>query len=602
LFENELEKPIHLKQAEALERRTPINHPKRKELEMKLRNLESGYQGEKTLHYFLGLLPSKKYHIFHGLRLPVGDTHFQIDALLISSKVIIILDAKNYSGKLLIEKQQLTQEYNDSKEVYDNPIAQVNRHKLLLRNFFEKYDIPVTPIEPLVVLTRSSTEVKMAPGYTEAEKKVCRVNNLLMKLEEIEKYSRHEIFDSKIMSKMKRHLLAKHEPLINDLEKVYGIKLGETMTGVRCRNCTYIPMNYYKGTWICPKCNTVSKDAYLEAVNDYFLIIKPTMTNSELRAFLHLPSPISICLYSKAAPSPIIRHQQRTHLLPTEIPHFLKMLNMFPILKQTLKKTKIGGTWMKKLSYILSISLLLFLIPNPANAAVSNQPIHWGFKKSVNEQPAEAGAMYDQLLAKYGAVYKGNPKSKILYLTFDAGYENGYTPKILDVLKKEKVPATFFVTGHFLESQPELSKRIVKEGHIIGNHSWHHPDFTQESDAKIREELEKVKIKTKELTGQKEMNYLRPPRGIFSERTLQVAKEAGYTHVLWSLAYVDWNVNQQKGWQYSYNNIMNQVHPGCVMLLHSVSKDNADALEKAIKDLKKRGYTFKSLDYLMKHK
>ncbi|WP_462408784.1 delta-lactam-biosynthetic de-N-acetylase [Neobacillus sp. Marseille-QA0830] len=250
----------------------------------------------------------------------------------------------------------------------------------------------------------------------------------------------------------------------------------------------------------------------------------------------------------------------------------------------------------------LSIMAILLLFIPSVTYAVSNQPIHWGFKRATDEHPPEAGAAYDQLLEKYGAVYKGDPNSKTLYLTFDAGYENGQTPKILDVLKKEKVPATFFVTGHFLESQQELSKRIVKEGHIIGNHSWHHPDFTQVSDQRIREELQKIKNRTKELTGQKEMKYLRPPRGVFSERTLQIAKEEGYTQVFWSLAYVDWNINQQRGWQYAYDNIMKQIHPGSIILLHSVSKDNADALEKAIQDLKKRGYKFKSLDHLMKKK
>jgi peptidoglycan-N-acetylmuramic acid deacetylase len=249
---------------------------------------------------------------------------------------------------------------------------------------------------------------------------------------------------------------------------------------------------------------------------------------------------------------------------------------------------------MKKFLGILS--MLLLLLPNVTYASVPNKPIHWGFKKAVNEQPADAGAQYDQLLEKYGAFYKGDPNSKTLYLTFDSGYENGYTPKILEVLKKEKVPATFFVTGHFLNSQPELVKQMVKEGHIIGNHSWHHPDFTAVSDERVREELNSVKLKTKELTGQKKMKYLRPPRGVFSERTMQIAKEEGFTHVFWSLAFVDWNINQQRGWQYSYDNIMRQIHPGCVLLLHSVSKDNADALEKAIQDLKKKGYKFKSLD------
>ncbi|ETI67424.1 delta-lactam-biosynthetic de-N-acetylase [Neobacillus vireti] len=255
---------------------------------------------------------------------------------------------------------------------------------------------------------------------------------------------------------------------------------------------------------------------------------------------------------------------------------------------------------MKKFLGILS--MLLLLIPNVTYAAVPNKPIHWGFKKAVNEQPADAGAEYDQLLEKYGAFYKGDPNSKTLYLTFDSGYENGYTPKILKVLKKEKVPATFFVTGHFLNSQPELVKQMVNEGHIIGNHSWHHPDFTAVSNERIRDELNRVKLRTKELTGQKKMKYLRPPRGVFSERTMLIAKEEGFTHVFWSLAFVDWNVNQQRGWQYSYDNIMRQIHPGCVLLLHSVSKDNADALEKAIQDLKKKGYKFKSLNDLTKKK
>jgi peptidoglycan-N-acetylmuramic acid deacetylase len=252
---------------------------------------------------------------------------------------------------------------------------------------------------------------------------------------------------------------------------------------------------------------------------------------------------------------------------------------------------------MKALKFLM-IMCLFFVTPIMAKAAVSNTPIHWGFKKAVNEEPAEAGAALDQLLEKYGGLYKGNAKKKILYLTFDNGYENGYTPKILSVLKKEKVPATFFVTGHYLLSEPDLVKQMVKEGHIIGNHSWFHPDFTAVSDDRLKEELEKIRVKTKELTGQKEMKYVRPPRGVLSERTLALAKQEGYIHVLWSVAFVDWNINQQRGWQYAYDNILRQAHPGAVILLHTVSKDNADALEKAIKALKKKGYKFKSLDDL----
>ncbi|KAA9031181.1 delta-lactam-biosynthetic de-N-acetylase [Niallia endozanthoxylica] len=257
---------------------------------------------------------------------------------------------------------------------------------------------------------------------------------------------------------------------------------------------------------------------------------------------------------------------------------------------------------MKRLMKQLIIAgVLLFVSVSSVSAeSYPNRPIHWGFKKASDGIPAEAGQEWDDILKRHGAYYKGDPNKKDIYLTFDNGYENGYTEKVLNVLKKEKVPATFFVTGHYLETEPKLVKRMVKEGHIVGNHSWHHPDLTQVSDERLKEELEKVKEKTEELTGVKTMNYIRPPRGIFSERTMALANDEGYTHVFWSLAFKDWQTDQQKGAQYSYDNIMRQIHPGAVLLLHTVSKDNAEALESVIKDLKKQGYTFKSLDDLTK--
>lgn len=245
---------------------------------------------------------------------------------------------------------------------------------------------------------------------------------------------------------------------------------------------------------------------------------------------------------------------------------------------------------------------ILFLVSSQVNAEYSNSPIHWGFKKGKNGQSADAGKKLENILEKHSAIYKGDTNEKYLYLTFDNGYENGYTEKILDILKKEKVPAAFFVTGHYLDSAPELVERMAEEGHIIGNHSWSHPDLTRVSDEKLKKELEKVRYEAETLTGQKTMAYLRPPRGIFSERTMALAKEAGYTHVFWSLAFVDWYTDQQKGAGYAYDNIMRQAHPGAIMLLHTVSKDNADALEQVLRDLKKQGYQFKSLDdFVLRH-
>ncbi|KXG42781.1 polysaccharide deacetylase [Tepidibacillus decaturensis] len=186
-----------------------------------------------------------------------------------------------------------------------------------------------------------------------------------------------------------------------------------------------------------------------------------------------------------------------------------------------------------------------------------------------------------------------------MYLTFDNGYENGYTSQILDILKQKKIPAAFFVTGHYLKDQPDLVKRMVNEGHIVGNHSWSHPNMTEISDHQLKKELDKVKNLYTIITGEKEMHYVRAPRGVFSERTLALSYQNGYINVFWSLAYKDWDIHDQKGWKYAYDKIMEQVHPGAIMLIHTVSKDNAEALNKVLDDLLKKGYTFKSIDDLL---
>lgn len=253
---------------------------------------------------------------------------------------------------------------------------------------------------------------------------------------------------------------------------------------------------------------------------------------------------------------------------------------------------------MKKFGFFFAIIALLVSFTTPASAESYN----WGIVKGKNGQPGQAGPKFDAMLPKFDAVYLGDTSKKEVYLTFDNGYENGYTAKILDTLKKHNAPATFFVTGHYLQSAPDLVKRMVKEGHIIGNHSWNHPDMTTMTEGAIRSELQRVKDETERLTGQKTMNYLRPPRGIFNERTMQVARDEGYYHIFWSLAYKDWVVSEQKGAAYAHDEIMRQIHPGAILLIHTISKDNADALDSVLTDLTKQGYTFKSLDDLMLEK
>ncbi|WP_370646111.1 delta-lactam-biosynthetic de-N-acetylase [Sporolactobacillus sp. STSJ-5] len=249
---------------------------------------------------------------------------------------------------------------------------------------------------------------------------------------------------------------------------------------------------------------------------------------------------------------------------------------------------------MKKIVLVLLIAMCgTFVHP------FSSYGKDWYFKPAKNNQPATTEPEYEALLKKYDGIFIGDTSKKELYLTFDNGYEAGYTSGMLDTLKKEKVPATFFITGHYISDQPELVKRMVKEGHIVGNHSWSHPDLSKISDAKYKKELAKLKGRYMKLTGDKQMTYLRPPRGTFSERSLKLGHDAGYTNVFWSAAYRDWLRDDQHGADYAYDHIMKRIHPGAVILLHTVSKDNAQALPRVIHDLKKQGYQFRSLDDLM---
>jgi peptidoglycan-N-acetylmuramic acid deacetylase len=234
-----------------------------------------------------------------------------------------------------------------------------------------------------------------------------------------------------------------------------------------------------------------------------------------------------------------------------------------------------------------------------AGDGFSTKAYHFGMKKGMNGRPASiAEEGFQSLLQKHGAIFLGDTTKKELFLTFDNGYENGYTAKILDVLKEKRVPACFFVTGHYAKEQPELLRRMAQEGHLIGNHSWSHPDMSALPPERIKTELDKLQAEVAAVTGQMQMPYMRAPRGIFSDRMLAVSKELGYTNVFWSIAYKDWEPKEQKGWKYAYDKVVAQLHPGAVILLHSVSRDNAEAMAAIIDEARRQGYEFKRLDAL----
>ena len=244
-----------------------------------------------------------------------------------------------------------------------------------------------------------------------------------------------------------------------------------------------------------------------------------------------------------------------------------------------------------------------FIAPTPSpmqvvqGTGLDNKKISWGFKKINNQQPDVPKAWKD-MLSRFDGYYLGNTSKKVLYLTFDEGYENGYTGKILDTLKTTSTPAAFFVTGPYLDREAALVKRMTDEGHIVGNHTINHPSMPSVvDDEKLKKELTVLDEKYYALT-QKNMKFVRPPMGEFSERTLAISKNLGYKTIFWSSAYVDWNVNSQKSANYAFEQVTNQFHNGAIILLHAVSKDNMEALPEIIKDARSKGYTFESLNEL----
>ena len=222
----------------------------------------------------------------------------------------------------------------------------------------------------------------------------------------------------------------------------------------------------------------------------------------------------------------------------------------------------------------------------------------WGLSFRQEGAPPVGNAGRDQLRA-YDAAYLGNPAKKVLYLTFDAGYENGSTEKILDVLKEEQVPAAFFLVGNYMEKNADLVRRMVNEGHIVGNHTMHHYDMSKLTEKEaFTKELTDLEELYRETTGQELPKYYRPPQGIYSTENLMTAKELGYKTVFWSLAYVDWNNDSQPTKEEAFRKLLPRTHPGAVVLLHSTSATNAEILEELIEEWKDEGYTFGTLEEL----
>lgn len=255
----------------------------------------------------------------------------------------------------------------------------------------------------------------------------------------------------------------------------------------------------------------------------------------------------------------------------------------------------------RKNIYFIIISLILVIIFTICcrQFILAKKNTNWGlgFSKISGEQPT--GNATPEYLKDFNAFFIEPKDEKKLYITFDAGYEAGFMPKILEALKKHNVKATFFVVGTLIKSNPELIKEIASQGHIVGNHTMTHPNMSKmETMEDFKKEIEPVENLYKELTGEDMPKYYRPPQGIYSEKNLQMAKELGYKTIFWSLAYVDWYKDKQPSHEEAFSKIMSRLHPGAIILLHSTSKTNSEILDELLTKFEKEGYTFGTLDEL----
>jgi len=230
----------------------------------------------------------------------------------------------------------------------------------------------------------------------------------------------------------------------------------------------------------------------------------------------------------------------------------------------------------------------------PASASASSENWGLGFGQEGSQPTGNASV---EELRQYDAHYVGPDTEKVIYLTFDAGYENGNTQPILDALKKHNVPATFFVVGHYLESAPELVKQMVADGHFVGNHTYHHLDMSSiASKESFEKEMRDVENLFKEITGTELAHFYRPPQGKYNTNNLKMAQELGYHTFFWSLAYVDWYQDKQPTKEEAFKKLVGRIHPGAIVLLHSTSKTNGEILDELLTKWEEMGYTFRTLE------
>lgn len=265
------------------------------------------------------------------------------------------------------------------------------------------------------------------------------------------------------------------------------------------------------------------------------------------------------------------------------------------------QKVFYGETGGDTLTGLCPLPPLVYTVADPHNTAnLSETPVDHYFGKAANGQVHEYSRSFQSTFDNKNmnaAVYDKRTDKKRIYLTFDCGYENGNTAKILDTLKENQVPAAFFCTLHEVKTEPKLIARMINEGHIVGNHSVTHADFSKINRTQMAEEIVGFDTYLRENFGYSSL-YFRFPEGRYNDNAVSLANSLGFTCVFWSAAYSDWDVSKQKGASFAFEQVTKQLHPGMILLLHSVSSDNAEAMGKIIDYARNQGYEFCSLEEL----
>lgn len=283
--------PFRIKENDAVLRRLPVQHPKRADVLQDSFYTMAGHKGEVALDYYTSLLHEDKFHIFQGLRLKTAETHFQIDSLLLSPSFGLIIEAKNMAGTLTFNSpfNQMDRTYNDKIDTFDDPLLQAKRHRLLLQKWLIHNQFPPLPIEYLVFSSNPSTALRNPFNDPEIYERVCPPGKIIFKIEDHLSKHTKEALTLKELKKLSKLLLKSDDPLGSHLHHL-NIPPEDYLTGVQCPSCSRYAMERFSGSWNCAHCGSTSKDAHLQALEDYFLLIDKTINNRQFRNFVHLDS------------------------------------------------------------------------------------------------------------------------------------------------------------------------------------------------------------------------------------------------------------------------------------------------------------------------